>query len=241
MRQPLTDLLRGAKRKFEFPESARNAFAALKKAIADVSQLGHPDPNVPLTLHTDASNTAIGAVLQQIRTDRQPRPLAFFSKRLQPAEARYSTFGRELLAIYAAIRHLRHVLEGRQFTVFTDHKPLVYALRASADRYSPREIRHLDYISQFTTDIRHVPGEANTVADVLSRIHAISDAVNTPIDLAAMANAPSTDSSAQRCRSSSLVVRTMPLFNANGTILCETSLDNPRLIGFSPNRFRRTS
>nr|VZI07566.1 unnamed protein product [Spirometra erinaceieuropaei] len=84
------------------------------------------------------------------------RPPAFFSKNLSPAEARYSVFGRELLAVYLAIPHFRHFLDGREFVVLTDQKPLVGALRVSPDRYSPCEIRHLDFISQFSCDIQHI-------------------------------------------------------------------------------------
>ena len=84
-------------------------------------------------------------------------------KKLQPAETRYSTFVRELLAIYLAIKHFRHFIVGREFCVLTDHKPLTF------DKYTPRQTRHLDFISQFTADIRHVHGYANPVADALSR------------------------------------------------------------------------
>jgi cleavage and polyadenylation specificity factor subunit 1 len=52
---------------------------------------------------------------------------------------------------YLSIRHFRHHLEARQFSVLTDHKPLTYALHNSLNHHSPREIRHLDFISQFTT------------------------------------------------------------------------------------------
>ena len=78
-------------------------------------------------------------------------------------------FSRELLAIYLAVKHFRHLLEGRDFTIFTDHKPLVYALKFPTDRHSPREANHLDFISQFTTDIRHLSGSENVEADTLSR------------------------------------------------------------------------
>ena len=108
--------------------------------------LSHPKTNAELCLMTDASDVADGAVLQQ-NVDNVWQPLGFFSKRLQPAETRYSTFGRELLAVYLSIRHFRHHLEARQFFVLTDHKPLTYALHNSIDRHSPREIRHLDFIS----------------------------------------------------------------------------------------------
>lgn len=40
-----------------------------------------------------------------------------------------------------------------------DREPLTDGLKASADEYSPRETWHLDYISQITSDIRHVKGQ----------------------------------------------------------------------------------
>ncbi len=102
--------------------------------------------------------TQVPAVLQQYNDD-QWRPISYFSKKLQSAEQRYSTFDRELLAIlYLAVKHFRHFVEGRNFHIRTDHKPLTYALATRNDRHSPRQARHLDFISQFTTDIRHVKG-----------------------------------------------------------------------------------
>ncbi|CAH8536585.1 unnamed protein product [Dicrocoelium dendriticum] len=190
--QPMTDLLRGKQRSFHFPDDAKLSFEKLKDAISNIALLAHPDTSASLSLTTDASDTAVGAVLQQL-IDHRWIPLGFFSKRLQPAESRYSTFGRELLAIYLGIRHFRHYLEGRHFTVFTDHKPLIYAINGATDKYSPRETRHLDYVSQFTTDVRHVSGALNPVADALSRIQQISLSPGTNIDLAAMAAAQQAD------------------------------------------------
>ena len=84
-----------------------------------------------------------------------------------PAEIKYSTFDRELLAVYLAIKHFRHFIEGRQFKVFTDHKPLTFSLASHSNHYTPRQIRHLDYISQFTTDIQYIIGSSNPVADAI--------------------------------------------------------------------------
>ncbi|GFU84909.1 transposon Ty3-G Gag-Pol polyprotein [Trichonephila clavipes] len=50
-------------------------------------------------------------------------------RKLTSSEKSYSAYDRELLAIYSAIRHFRYMLEARDFTVFTDHKPLTYAFR----------------------------------------------------------------------------------------------------------------
>ena len=99
------------------------AFQFSKSALASATLLVHPQCNVPTSITSDASNFAVGAVLEQF-IDHEWRPIAFFSRKLQPAEMRYSTFDRELLGVYLAIRHFRWFLEGRVFHVYTDHKPL---------------------------------------------------------------------------------------------------------------------
>ena len=84
--------------------------------------------DAPTCIATDASDHAVGAVLQQLVSGTW-RPIAYFSKKLQPAESRYSTFDRELLAVYLAIRHFRHFVEGREFLhILTDHRPLTFSL-----------------------------------------------------------------------------------------------------------------
>ena len=93
----------------------------------------------------------------------------FFSKKLSPAETRYSAFDRELSSVYATIRHFRHNLEGRNFSVNTDHKPLAYVMTSVTERLSLRQTKHLAFIAEFTTDIRYVKGETHFVADALSR------------------------------------------------------------------------
>ena len=70
-------------------------------------------------LYVDASTTAMGAVLQQQVQDVW-QPLAFFSRKLSPAQQKYSAYDRELLAIYEAVRYFRHMLEAWHFTILTD-------------------------------------------------------------------------------------------------------------------------
>lgn len=73
--------------------------------------------------------------------------------------------------IYLAIKHLYHLLGDRDFVVYTDHKTLTTLMNSNSDKYTSKEIRHFDYISQFTIDIRHVNGKnnSNTVANTNSR------------------------------------------------------------------------
>jgi hypothetical protein len=103
------------------------AFEAAKAALAASVPLVHPAPNAVLSLATDASHTHVGGVLQQLAGGSW-QPLAFYSKKLSGAGTRYSTFYRELLAAFSAVRHFRFLLEGRRFRLLTDHKPLVISL-----------------------------------------------------------------------------------------------------------------
>ncbi len=227
--QPLTDLLNAqhTSQPFQFPDSALAAFNHIKSILVTTTLLRHPVPDAQYSLMVDASNVAVGAVLQQL-IDGHWHPLSFFSKRLQPAETKYSTFGRELLAVYLSIRHFRHILEGCQFFVLTDHKPLVHSISSSSSRYSPREIRHLDFISQFTTDIRHISGSANSVADALSRVE-INSLSSSGIDFEQLAVAQQNDAELPHiATSTSLQLRDFPIPSSPNTIVCDFSRGNPR-------------
>ena len=98
------------------------AFSDSKKCLVSATMLVQPDPSSALSLMTDASDVAVGAVLSQ---GSQQQPLAFYSKKLSTAEAKYSAFDRELLALYLSVKHFRPTLEGRTFTIFTDHNCVV--------------------------------------------------------------------------------------------------------------------
>lgn len=160
---------RNRKLEFHWPDSCNDAFNQAKEALATATMLVHPKKKgLIISLFTDASNRAVGSVLQQYHKGMW-QPLGFFSKKLSTAEEKYSTLDRELLAIYLSVKHFRYFLEGREFIVYTDHKPLTTAMTSTSER-SPRQTRHLEFISQFTTNIQHIKGKNNVVADFLSRI-----------------------------------------------------------------------
>ena len=176
---PLHSLLKGKSRSITWTDTATTSFNATKKALAEATLLSYPSPNAPTCLMTDASDTAVGAVLQK-NIKGTWKPISFFSHKLNPAETRYSTFDRELLAVFLGIKHFQHFLEGQTFHVLTDHKPLTFALTSHSDRYSPRQSRHLDYISQYTSTIRHIHGTDNVVADTLSHMESNALLSNQP-------------------------------------------------------------
>ncbi|UYV70460.1 hypothetical protein LAZ67_7003079 [Cordylochernes scorpioides] len=144
------------------------AFQNIKNALAENTLLNYPQPNSTLSVLVDASNVAVGGVLQQLN-DTAWEPISFFSKKLSPAETKYSAFDRELLAAFLSVKHFSYFLDGKTFMLFTDHKPLTYAFTSKSER-SPRQERHLNYLSQFSMDIRYVKGSENIVADTLPRI-----------------------------------------------------------------------
>lgn len=148
-------------------DACQTAFEQAKNALKDATLLHHPNVHSPTSLTVDASNVAIGAQIEQLQGQSWV-PLAFFSRKLTESEKKYSAFDRELLATYCAIKHFRHFLEGRKFTIYTDHKPLTTVITSYTDK-SPRQTRHLSYIAEFTSDIRHLRGKFNVVADALSR------------------------------------------------------------------------
>ena len=117
---------------------------------------------------SDASDTAMGAVLQQL-IDGCWCPTAFFSRKLNTAESEYSAFDHELVVIFSHQKFLP-LVKSQEFHNLTDHKPLTFALATKSPNLTPCQFPHLDYISQFTFDICYTKGCDNPVADALSRM-----------------------------------------------------------------------
>lgn len=211
-----------------------NAFNICKDSLCQAAMLAHPDCNAKLALVTDASDKAMGAVLQQRKGDAW-QPLSFFSKKLSPAQQNYSPYDRELLAIYESIKYFRHMIEARDFTIFTDHKPITFGFQGNKNKCSPRQFRHFDFISQFTTDIRHLPGKDNVVADTLSRIEEVSQ----PVSLEILAETQKDDPELKQLLDSdtSLRLKSMKLPGCQNTLYCDVSGDTSR--PFVPIGLRR--
>ena len=226
---PLHALLAGPRTKGSQPinwtPALSQAFEECKASLSQAAMLAHPDGAAPIALVTDASTTAMGAVLQQ-RTQDSWRPLAFFSKKMSTAQQKYSAYDRELLAIYEAVKHFRHMLEARHFMIFTDHKPLTYAFTQRRDKCSPRQFNHLDFISQFTTDIRHISGQDNVVADALSRV----DALCTPVSPEALAEAQDTDAELNTLLQGATALRLekIQIPGSDVSLHCDTTTARPR-------------
>ena len=237
--QPLFHALRGKPKELLWNKRMTSAFNLAKEALASAAMLAHPRTDAPTAITVDASGVAVGAALEQL-VNGSWQPLAFFSRQLRPAEQKYSAFNRELLALYLVVRHFRYFLEGRDFTAFTDHKPLTFAFAKVSDPWSARQQRHLAAISEYTTCVKHIAGKSNLVADALSRT--IVNAVHrseSGVDFTAMAAAQREDkeTAAYRTATSGLVLQDVRFGPSDTTLLCDVSTGQPRPI--VPAAFRK--
>ncbi|KAG5887224.1 hypothetical protein JTB14_010805 [Gonioctena quinquepunctata] len=208
----------------------------MKEAISNITVLTHPSTSSPLALMVDASNESIGAAINQLEEDTW-KPLGFFSKKLRNSQKKYSTYDRELLAIYEAIKCFRYMLEGQEFIIYTDHNPITFAFEKNSETSSPRQTRYLDYISQFSTDIRHISGNKNVVADALSRISTIN--LESTTDFTTWEKEQSNATQLQKLlhRNTSLVLKKMNIPDTNFNITCDISTNNIR--PYVPESFRK--
>jgi hypothetical protein len=156
---------------------------ALKRAVRESPVLMPPQENKPYFIVTDSSDYAVGVSLEQIdASTTKRRPVAYVSHQLNPAEQKYPTHERELLAIVLALRVWRHYLLGSEFSVVcqTDHRPLQSFLQQTT--LSARQVRWQQFLSEFNLQVAYLPGKANVFADGLSRVRLRMIAALAPYD-----------------------------------------------------------
>ena len=142
------------------------AFEKVKTLLSSPPLLGFPDPNANFVLATDASKSALGAVLSQIQNNKEV-PIAYASRVLSPVEEKYSVIEKELLAMVFAVRKFHPHLYGSRFTIITDHNPLQYALKIKDP--TSRIARWVLALQEYSFTVQYKPGRLNSNADALSR------------------------------------------------------------------------
>ncbi|CAK8676854.1 unnamed protein product [Clavelina lepadiformis] len=253
------------KKPIDWITEANEAFDKVKDELANTVTLDFPVRNSMTRLYTDASLYAAGGLLTQIVDDTE-RPLAFFSKNFNQCQSKYSTIEREALAASMAVRHFRYYLEGRNFVLLTDHKPLVAMVKRDLSSVSPRLYRYLSFVLEFTADFQYIPGDQNLTADLLSRSPVTDPAEDASpvsddkqheqseehyqtiagmvedsptLDFKRIASEQFTDPTLQDliAGDTSLQLRQIPMTNQNISILCDISTGQPRPL--LPQSFRR--
>ena len=146
--------------KWQWTNVERKAFNDMKKIISRETLLSYPDFNKPFVIHTDASHTQLGAVISQ-----DNKPIAFYSRKLNPAQTRYTTTERELLSIVETLKEFRCILLGQQIQIHTDHKNLTYK-----NFNTERVMRWRLILEEYSPELLYIKGSHNIVADALSRL-----------------------------------------------------------------------
>ena len=162
---PLTELTKvpkGSKKKFVWTDKQQSAFNEVKKSISANTMLMFPQFDKPFDIHTDASDEQLGAVISQ-----DGKPVAFYSRKLNPAQRNYTVGEREMLSIVETMKEYRNILLGRKINIYTDHRNLVKSTTISA---SPRVQRWRLVVEEFGPEFHYIQGPKNVVADALSRL-----------------------------------------------------------------------
>lgn len=163
---PLHKLLR-KNEKFVWSEECEESFNQIKKYLCSQPVLEIFDKDLPIKIFTDASIEGIGAILKQTQPDGKDKPVAFFSKKLNESQKRKKAIYLECYAMKEAVQYWQHWLIGKQFIIYSDHKPLENMnIRSRTDE----ELGDLTYyLSQYDFTVKYIPGKENVEADCLSR------------------------------------------------------------------------
>jgi transposase InsO family protein len=165
---PLTRLT-GKDVPFDWGQDQESAFKGLKSAFTTAPLLAHFDFKRPSIIETDASDFVCAAVLSQKGDDDRLHPVAYFSKKMTPAQCNYPIYDKELLSVVLSLEEWRQYLESAQFeiTVLTDHKNLEYFM--STKMLNRRQARWAELLSRFDFKMTFRPGIRGGKPDSLTR------------------------------------------------------------------------
>ena len=162
---PLTEITK-KRSEFKWGRAQERAFETLKLKLTQAPLLVLPDFTRPFEVECDASGVGIGGMLMQ-----EGKPIAFFSEKLKGACLNYSTYDKELYALYRVLKTWQHYLWPREFVLKTDHESLKHF--KSQDKMDRRHGRWMEFIETFPYVIKFKRGKDNVVADALSRRHTL--------------------------------------------------------------------
>ena len=155
---PLAELT--GRGKFHWTDRHEKAFQQMKAIITADAMNAFPDYTQPFHVYTDASDFQLGAAIIQ-----NNKPLAYYSKKLTPAQRNYTTTEKELLAIVMTLTTYQKMLYGSKVYLYTDHKNLTFKTFSVQ-----RILRWRLFVDQFDCELRYIPGKENVLADCFSRL-----------------------------------------------------------------------
>ena len=159
-----------SKAKFFWNDTLQNELQLICDEIECVTYRYIPDWSKKFFIAVDSSDYGFGGYLYQLGENEERLPILFFSKGYTEPMSKWAIVEKELYALIYALQKCRRYVLGRKFTVYTDHKPLIWMVDGvKQDGVSSKIFRWLYFSSEFDFDIVHVPGNLNIVPDTLSR------------------------------------------------------------------------
>lgn len=163
---------------WEWSDAHEEAFARLKDVITKAPILKYYNPDEPLTLQCDASETGLGAALLQ-----EGAPVAYGSRALTQTERGYAQIEKECLAIVFGMEKFHQYTYGRKVTVHSDHKPLENIVRKPLLNTPKRLQRMLLRLQRYDIEVKYIPGKDMLLADTLSRSYLPEHASESSVEV----------------------------------------------------------
>ena len=167
---------KGSTKPIVWKESDKESFRRLKEVLAQRLELFRVDPDSPFVMRADASDKAIGAVLEQRREvtpgETSLVPVGFFSRKLAKGQLNWTPREKETYAVVSALRKWAGWIGFQPVLILTDHKSLEDWVKEKMDTPSGpagRRARWHETLSKFDLQVQYLPGKENVVADALSR------------------------------------------------------------------------
>ena len=167
---------KGSKKEVEWSPDDIKAFEQLRASLADHLELFRVDPDRPFILRADASDKAVGAVLEQEREvttgETKAVPVGFFSRKLGKHQINWTPREKETYAVVSALKKWEGWIGLQPVLVTTDHRSLENLVKEKMDTPSGpagRRARWHEQLSKFDITVQYIPGKDNVVADALSR------------------------------------------------------------------------
>ena len=151
---------------FHWTLECQHAFEQLKDALMKAPLLAKWTPGLETAIECDSFGYAVGGILMQ-KMKGLWHPVAYFSKKLNPAESNYPIHDKEMLAIIRCIREWRTELVGQHFEVWLDHCNLAYFRKKQ--HVGERQMCWAYELNDFSFDIIHKPDKEQVQSDVVSR------------------------------------------------------------------------
>ena len=148
---------------WKWEQEEQRALNELKEALVGDQVMSYFDPRKKTEI-IDASPFGLGGLLIQ-----EGKVLGYASRALSDVESRYSQTEREMLAVVWGVEHFHLYVYGAQFSVITDHKPLIGIFKNQKQtslRIDQWKLRLMPYDCQLI----YRPGrDAENPADFMSR------------------------------------------------------------------------